>query len=246
MDTAKTPMDKNNIHFILCDIRYPGNIGSASRALKNFGFKNMTLVKPKQKGFLDAIRMAGRATDWIEKSTVVDSLSEALAEMTHIVGFSRRARELRKPVISPGELKALIESQWQGQKTALVFGSEKFGLTNSQLEHCEKIITIPASKEYSSLNITHAIAITCYEITKESHLVGVKKRENEIVPFEERSLFYKRLQDVLVRTGFFKDRDSDKCMVSVKDIFERSGIDKRDYKTLMGILKAVEKASGNK
>lgn len=238
---AEPHLDKALFRFVLCDTRYPGNIGSAARALKNFGFADLALLNPRQRGLLNALPLAGGAVDVIEKATVAKTVEEAVAGMEHAVGFSRRMRDLKKPVLAPGEFRALLEGPWRRRKVALLFGSEKFGLSNAQIQHCERIVTIPTSPDYPSLNLAHAIAIICHELTSQADPPPPGKDAREVVPLEQRARLYLRLQALLHESGFFKHRDPEKGMILIRDIFERSGLDAADYDLLMGVLKVLEK-----
>lgn len=233
-------MDKGLLHFALCDTRYPGNIGSAARAMRNFGFANL-LLNPLQRGLLDSLRMAGGAEEVIEKARVVGTLREAVADVEHAVGFSRRVRDLEKPVITPGEFRELLEGPWRRSKVALLFGSEKFGLSNEHIHPCERIVTIPTSPDSPSLNLAHAVSILCYELAARFGPSPSEDNSRHIVLMEQRELLYLRLQALLQESGFFKRRDPEKGMIAVREIFERSGLDADDYSILMGITKALEK-----
>ena len=241
---AGLEMDKGLLHFVLCDTRYPGNIGSTARAMKNFGFANLVLLNPRQRGLLDSLRMAGGAVDVIEKATIVGTLREAGAGVEHAVGFSRRIRDLKKPVVAPEEFRELLNGPWRQRRVALLFGSEKFGLSNAQIQLCERIVTIPTSPDSPSLNLAHAVAILCYELAAR---LGPRPSEDnfrDIVPMEHRELLYLRLQALLRESDFFKRRDPEKGMMAVREIFERSGLDSDDYNILMGIAKALGKKRG--
>lgn len=199
-------------------------------------------MDPWPKEFLDAIKMADRAVDILERAAFVSTLEEALADMEHVAGFSRRVRGIGKPVISPAELRELIQGAWHGSRVGLLFGSEKFGLLNSQAEFCERIVTIPASPEFPSLNLSHSLGIVCYEMagrTNPRSATDVEARR--VVSFEKRNLFYGKLQASLKEIDFFKRRNPEKCMITIRDIFERSGLDEKDYNALMGMAKAIEK-----
>jgi TrmH family RNA methyltransferase len=203
-------------------------------------------MDPWPRGFLDAIKMADRAVDVLEKATFVRTLEEALEGMEHVVGLSRRIRGIGKPVISPTELRELIHGTWHGRRVGLLFGSEKFGLLNSQAEFCERIVTIPAASEFPSLNLSHSLGIVCYEMAGRTNHGSTDVEGRRVVPFEKRNLFYGKLKAFLKEIGFFRRRNPEKCMITIRDIFERSGLDNGDYNALMGMAKAIEKSCKKK
>lgn len=160
------PSWHDNLRIVLVASRNSLNIGAAARAINNFGFSELWCVRPYDVAFRSA-RSAAGAVSVIEKATVTDDLAEALHDVDLVVGCSgldaRRQRHVQR--VLPAGADA-IRTHLEDRKAALVFGSEKFGLSNDDLSYCDWILSIPTSEALPSMNLGQAVAICCYEIAR--------------------------------------------------------------------------------
>lgn len=153
-----------NIRIVLVETSHTGNMGSVARAMKTMGLTNLWLVNPLVKTGLPGHRLAAGASDVIGNAQIVDTLDEALAGCSLVVGTSARSRTLPWPMLDPREcgLKSVAEAA--NTPVALVFGRERVGLTNDELQKCHYHVAIAANPEYSSLNLAMAVQVISYEV----------------------------------------------------------------------------------
>ena len=155
------------IRVVLVNTSHPGNIGSAARAMKVMGIKQLVLVDPKEFPSDKARFMASGATDVIETAKVVSSFAEAIGDCQWVLGASARQRSIpwheMSPKVAGEQIVGLLGAQPEA-KVALVFGREASGLTNEELMQCHYHLHIEGSPEYSVLNLAMAVQVICYEV----------------------------------------------------------------------------------
>jgi TrmH family RNA methyltransferase len=143
---------------------HPGNIGAVARAMKNMGVTDLALVNPLYFPDKEATARASGAEDLLEEATVVDTLAEAIADCVYVAGASARSRAINWPCLDARDCAArLLEESAKGP-VAAVFGPEKSGLSNSDLDHCDTLLTIPTNPDFSSLNLAMAVQVVTYEL----------------------------------------------------------------------------------
>jgi TrmH family RNA methyltransferase len=158
---------KDNIFFVLVESSHAGNIGAAARAIKNMGFRNLVLVNPPA-DMSDAVTFAHNAMDVLESADTCSNLEEALCDKNYIVGTTRR-RGRRRGVFTPIEQAApALRDVANKNKVAILFGREERGLFNEEIERCGFLVTIPASRQQPSINLSQAVMIISYELAKNS------------------------------------------------------------------------------
>jgi len=154
-----------NISIVLYKPKYAGNIGAVARATKNMGIENMMVVGTRD---FDRDEMQQRSThlasDVLDKIRYVERAEEALSGFHYIVGTTARLGKGRGPFVTPREAAKTIAERSQKNKIALLFGPEDTGLANEQLRLCHAVVSIPTSRAFTSLNLSHAVMILCYEI----------------------------------------------------------------------------------
>lgn len=160
---------RDNIRFVLVEPRESGNIGACARAMKNMGFRNLCLVNPAASLNADAKWFACHAGDVLEKALVCHTLAEAIGDVTLVVGTSRRKGRRRGVFMEAGEGCRKLFDLACHNRVAILFGREDRGLFNEEVEKCGLLLTIPASKEQPSLNLSHAVMIVAYELRKAEH-----------------------------------------------------------------------------
>ncbi len=231
---------KDNIHFILVEPKEAGNIGASARAMKNMGFKNLELVKPKNVLTDEARWMACNAVELLEKAVIYKSFEDAIKDKNIIIGTTRRLGK-RRGLILPlkDSIKKIIPAA-RKNKIALLFGREDKGLLNNEVEACGLLITIPTSPSQPSLNLAQSVMLVAYELTQKLY----KKALPELATHEELEALYKRIPYVLKLLEYTPKGDRNieiKIMRNLKHLIGRSGLTDWELRMLHGICSQVEK-----
>jgi len=234
-----------NIRVVLVETSHTGNIGSAARAMKTMGLSNLYLVNPLTKPDSQAIALSAGASDIIGNATIVDSLDEALAGCGLVVGTSARSRTLPWPMLEPRECGVKCVEASEHAPVALLFGRERVGLTNEELQKCHFHVIIPANPEYSSLNLAMAVQIIAYEIRiaflANQKALAPAHEENSSYPMaDELERFYQHLEQVLIRTGFIRQAHPGQVMNKLRRLFVRARPESQELHILRGILTSIE------
>src|SRR6478609_7829313 len=162
-----TPSDFDRLCVVLVSTRNPLNIGAAARAMSNMGFSRLRVVNPYEASFREA-RSAVGAAPLLAQAEQYGSVAEAVADCSLVVGTTAAGnRELQQPLKLLGEGAQLIRKRLRaGSRVALLFGSEKRGLSNDDLSHCHWLMHIPTRKEHVSMNLGQAVAVCLYELAR--------------------------------------------------------------------------------
>ena len=228
------PRNLDNIRVILFEPREPGNIGSAARAVKGMGLSQFYLVNPVP--FLDVQAtwsLAHGAAEIIENCRVVETLEEALEGIQFLVGTTHRRRVAKLPhAVSAREAAQEIASISQTQQVALLFGREDFGLSTHQISRCQLTASIPMATKNPSLNLAQAVQIFAYEVFLAS-AGDIPPATLEYAEINEIEAFYNRIIDLLQRIGVSPyNQDWETFLQSVRRVFSRTHLEKRDIATL--------------
>ncbi len=237
-------MKLTNIKIVMVETTHPGNIGAATRAMKNMGLSQLTLVNPKCPIGQIAYARGSGADQILDDRATVGSLPEAVADCTLVAATSARLRSLSWPELNPESLARKVLNFPDYERVAIVFGREHAGLTNDELQHCHYTVTIPADEKFSSLNVAAAIQIVGYEIFKvysEGHESIVSKNTEPLADSEELEGYFSHLQQVLLRIGFLKMDNPRHLMKRLRRLYQRVEPSKNEVQLLRGILSAVEK-----
>jgi TrmH family RNA methyltransferase len=232
-----------SIRIVLVGTTHPGNIGAVARAMKNMGISDLALVEPRYFPHEDATARASGATDILDNAMVVSSLADALADCVYVAGASARSRTISWPSMGPRDCAERMISECSHGKVAAVFGPEKTGLHNDDLDLCHTLLTIPADPEFSSLNLAMAVQVLTYELRVASMLHAGPAFESEAPPatHEEMEHFYKHLEEVLEDIRFL-DRDNPRhLMRRLRRLFIRARPNKNEVNILRGILTAIDR-----
>jgi tRNA (cytidine32/uridine32-2'-O)-methyltransferase len=250
------------IRIVMVGTTHPGNIGAAARAMKTMGLSDLCLVAPKQFPCAEASSLASGATDLLGQARVCESLDDALADCTMVVGTSARQRHVPWPCVTPrqlgGALVTELERQEQG-RVAILFGREDRGLTNDELQRCNWHVTIPANVEYGVLNVAAAIQVLCYEMRLavlgddiEVARPDARSRQHSMplpeVVWDEPLATSEALEGMLVhlgkvavRAGFLDPQQPAMVMKRLRRLFLRARPDKMEASILRGILSSLDK-----
>ena len=234
-----------NISIVLYRPKYAGNIGSVARAGKNMGITQIVVVGAKE---FDREEMEQRSThlaaDVLDQIQYVVSIEEALGTFTYIVGTTARIGKARGPFVSPRAVAQNIAGLSQKNKIALLFGPEDTGLANDQLRLCHTVVTIPTSHEFTSLNLSQAVMILCYEIFIVSPATAETKPK--LALSSELEGMYRQIKDLLSEIGFLNPENPEYWMLDLRRFFARSGLLSREVKIIRGICHQLEWYAANK
>jgi TrmH family RNA methyltransferase len=231
------------VRIVLVDPSHPGNIGSVARAMKTMSLEELVLVRPRSFPHPEADALAAGADDVIAGARVVSSLPEAIADCGFIAGTTSRPRSLHWEFTTPRDLAARVTDLPAGNRAALLFGSERFGLANEALEHCNVLVRIPANPGYCSLNLAMSVQLLAYEIyvaraLPRSHV----QLELPLAESGDMEHFYAHLARVMQEIDF-SDRTGH-LMERLRRLFNRAQLDRNELNILRGILSAVEGRRG--
>ncbi len=227
-----------NIRIVLVNPLFGGNLGSICRAMNNNGITDLAVVDPRPDMDMDEARkFSCNARAQLEARKEFASLEEAIADCTVVAATSARTGFYRDTAYSPREFAPIALESAKDHKIALVFGREDKGLFNEELALCSHIIQIPSSELYTSLNLSHAVYVCCYEIFCAA---GVFEPSEESAPeadSELRERMFTMWREMMTETEFVHDQKLDHMMMGLRRIFTRGKLTVPDCKILMGLAK---------
>ena len=232
----------DKLRIVLVQTSHPGNIGAAARAMKTMGLGELWLVSPKSFPDADAVAMASGAEDVLEGARVTETLDEALAGCSIAIGTSARSRSLAWPELDPVQCAETVVAAASRGAAALVFGRERTGLTNEELDRCSHVVTIDANPEYSSLNLAAAVQVLAHEVRKVARAdVPRVRREAESSPAsrDEMERLFVHLEAVLWDREFLDRNNPQHLMRRLRRLFNRAEPDYNEVQILRGILKEL-------
>ncbi len=237
-------MPASSIRIVLVGTSHPGNIGAAARAMKNMGLEELVLVRPKAFPHSEATARASGADDVLARARVVDSVAEAIQGCGFIAATTSRARDQNFRVLDVRDAAERIVSEAQRAPAAVLFGAERTGLTNEELEPAHVLVRIPTSPNtaYCSLNVAMAVQIVAYELLR-AQGAGVVA-PSSTVPLatpEEMARLYEHLQQVMDEVGF-RDRTQSgtHLMARIRRFLQRAELDQNEVNILRGFLTAIQ------
>jgi tRNA (cytidine32/uridine32-2'-O)-methyltransferase len=230
------------ICIVLVEPKHPGNIGAAARAMKNMGLDDLRLVKPHQFPSVEAAARASGAEDVINAARVYEQFTDAIADCGMVIGTSARPRYLHWDMLEPRECAAKVAAASRLDTVALVFGTERVGLTNAELAHCNSLVSIPANPEYSSLNLAMAVQVLAYEIrlAMRDAPPEAPPRDVPLATGEEMERLYAHIEQVLGEIDFRDRTGGGHLMSRIRRLFNRAELDQNEMNILRGILTAVQ------
>ena len=226
---------------VLVNTQLPENIGATARSMLNFQFEKLRVINPKFS--LDhekILPICAGADKVIKKVKIFEKFSDSIKDFNYVIATSNRIRSQKKKEISFKKLKEIILNNY---KVAIVFGPEKSGLDNEDLSFCDYSIRINSNKNFSSLNLSHAVAIVCYNLFTSLSKKGEsnkKKFLENIAKKNELLSFYKILEKSLVKSNFFNVKERKKITFQkIKNIFCKYKLSSEEVRTLISIFKKL-------
>lgn len=251
MNTSESlVIDSSRLRVVLVGTQHPGNIGAAARSMKTMGLARLVLVAPEHYPAEEAFRRAAGADDVLAVAEVVDTLAEAVADCHFVLGCTARSRRVALDELSPREAGERAVAMAAKGEVALVFGRERTGLSNEELQLCHVAVHIPANPAYSSLNLAAAVQVLAYEV-RLALLAGASSvppaaagdAGEEMASHAQLEGFFAQLGDALDDVDFHKGRAPESAMRKLRRLFLRSQPSEQEVRLLRGILADVQRTA---
>lgn len=245
-----------NPRIILVETAGARNLGSVARVMKNFGLSELWLVNPQCDRLSDeAIHMAVHAREILENAKIVESLPEALISCQRAIATAGR--------IDKGDMKVTSPPQglsWLSQvaTSAIVFGAEDRGLSNTEIQHCQQVLRIPVNPDYPSLNLAQAVGVCCYQwqllrddpkshenLTSQIAQDLLKSAPIDLAPREDIEACYQQLEAVLLKIGYVYPHTAAHRLRKFRNIFDRANLSPSEVAMLRGILRQINWATAH-
>jgi len=255
MNRIETSMSVfERLRFVLVEPSHPGNVGAVARAMKTMGFSELVLVNPRFPqvcAMPDAVAFASGALDVLEGARITASLEQALEGVHFAAALSSRQREYAPPRMTPRQLAGHIASD-PGMRAALVFGSERFGLSNQAVALCNALIHIPANPDYASLNLAQAAQVLAYECRMQVEEGEGGEKSAQRIGFQGQAAtadqvegMYAHLERALVKLDFLDPANPRKLMPRLRRLFARTQLETEEVNILRGIANKILDESGS-
>ena len=232
------------LRIVLVGTQHPGNIGSAARAMKTMGLRQLVLVAPEKAPNSDTHAMAAGADDLVEGAPVFATLAEAVADCRWVLGATARSRRIQLESLHPRDAARRAIQATASGPVALVFGRERTGLENHELQLCHAAVHIPSDPEFSSLNLASAVQVLSYELRCASLDDGGPAHASMrtappgegVASHAELEGLFGQLADALDQIDFHKGRAPDSAMRKLRRLYLRANLDSADVRLLRGVL----------
>lgn len=236
-------MDSSDIRIVLVAPQHPGNIGAAARAMKNMALSQLVLVNPREFPHPEALARASGADDVLASAQVVASLGEALRGCGYVAASTSRERDQYFRVMDVREAAVRIVAESRRAPAAVLFGAERTGLTNEELEPAHALIRIPSNPAYVSLNLAMSVQLIAYELYR-ARGASVEPSAPLAAPLataQEMEHLFTHF-DVVLREIDFRDRthSGTHLMARIRRFLQRAELDQNEVHILRGILTAVQ------
>ncbi len=232
---------KDHLTVVLVETRNPLNIGAAARAMLNFGFTRLALVSPYDVAFREA-RSAVGAASVLARARVVPALDQALAGCTLIAGAAGAGRRVfRQPRHPLAEGAAVLRAHLEREPAALLFGSEKFGLSNEHLSHCHWTLKIPTNPQCPSMNLGQAVAVCCYELDRVAAAPAgpARRAARRRAAADQLERLVERLTAALDASGYINPRTRRSNLLKIRRLAARLDLSRDDATVLEGMLRQI-------
>jgi tRNA/rRNA methyltransferase len=246
-DRSQEPSFKPGPAIILCEPQLGENIGTAARAMANFGLWDLRLVRPRD-GWPNekAVAAASRADHVLERVRVFETLEDAIADLKLVYATTARSRDMQKEVFGPEEASANMAAYVAGgQGVGLLFGRERWGLLNEEVAMADAIVTLPVEPAFASLNIAQAVLLMAYEwrrTSQEGRALPFADGLDDAAPRTELVGLFEHLEGVLDQSGFFTNPDKRPSMVNnLRTALTRGRFTAQEIRTLRGVISSIDR-----
>ena len=230
--------DLDGLVVVLVRPRNPLNIGAVARAMSNFGAHRLRLVNPYPVAFREA-RSAVGASQLLREAEEFKTVAEAVADCVLVVGTTAvRNRVLQQPLGCLDEEASAIRNQLQSGRVALLFGSEKIGLTNEDFTHCHRLLHIPTRQNHISMNLAQAVAVCLYELAREGS-AKPEKPDQEPATAAVNEQITECTLEALDKSGYVKPGTQAVSEKKVRRLVLRLGLTAGDAKVFLGMVRQI-------
>jgi TrmH family RNA methyltransferase len=229
----------NPLRVVLVAPRNPLNIGAAARAMSNFGFFELRLVNPYEVAFREA-RSAVKAKKVLDDAREFGTVAEAVADCALVVGTTAKGhRTLEHPLRRLESGGRVISKKLATAPVALLFGSEKFGLSNEDMSFCNWLMRIPSREEHGSMNLGQAVAVCLYEIIRNPAAARIKPEARTPAQAEDLDRLTTLLEEVLDRAGYVNARVEGSTRMKTRRLVRRMQLSAHDAEVWLGMLRQI-------
>ncbi len=229
----------NALRVVLVAPRNPLNIGAAARAMSNFGFPELRLVNPYEVAFREA-RSAVKAQKVLAEAREFPTVAEAVADCGLVVGTTSIGhRSLEHPLRRLELGGKLIAKKLADVPVALLFGSEKFGLSNEDMSNCHWLVRIPTREEHGSMNLGQAVAVCLYEIIRNPAAAKAKPEAPRPANVEDVERLTVMLEEVLNKSGYVHARVEGSTRMKIRRLLRRMELNAHDAQVWLGMLRQI-------
>lgn len=222
---------------VLVETRNPLNIGAVARAMSNFGFSDLRLVRPYDAAFREAVSAVG-AGELMRSARVHPGLGEALADCSLVVGTAGiEAREPELPVLRLERGVRVLRRHLSSARAAIVFGSEKSGLSNEDLSYCRMLVRIPTRREHESMNLGQAVAVALYELIRQPGAARQMPQAAQLAEGEALERITLLLKEMMALSGEYHFEEQKSAEEKLRQLVRRTGLREADAPIWMGILR---------
>jgi len=236
------------INMVLIGTTHPGNIGAAARAIKVMGLNRLSLVDPETYPSAEARARASGADDVLSEANVYAELDGALADSQLVFGTSSRSRGMNIPMVDMRQAAhKMIFAANEGKQVAMLFGKERYGLTNDEMQRCHYLVKYPANPEYPSLNLAAAVQLAAYELRMaclngdQNTLPTPRHGMLNLCDGQKMQSFYQHLFSTMEQLDFLNTENKASMTEKFRMMFNRTHIETHEMDMLRGFLSAVNK-----
>lgn len=229
-----------NVRIVLVETSHPGNIGAAARAMRNMCVSDLVLVNPAKFPHPDAVARSSGALAELDNARVVPTLTEALEGCQLVFATTARERGLDWVPSTPEQTAQKIVAAGSDVSCAIVFGRERSGLTNEEVEMCTNSVQIPTNPQFSSLNLGMAVQVLGYELLKaRGATVAGSKPEVLPAPADAFEAMIANMEQAMSHSGFFDPADPRMTQRRMRQIFRQANLDSAQVNMLRGMWNSV-------
>jgi len=252
-------MDREKVRVVLHRPQSAENVGAAARVMKNFGLRRLAVVEPPaweglprsggegvRASVLErAARLARRASDVLEAATFHADLREAVAGATWVCGTTSRTLPGR-PRLAPRAVAGEVAVRSQAGEVALVFGEERRGLSDAELDLCMAVCTIPTHPDYDSMNLAQAVAVLAYEVGQAGPAQGPRGAVEEPARHRTLEALWERLTVLLGDAGYLNPQNPEHILSDWRRLLARAEPSQREVELLVAAVRALERRLGGR
>ena len=250
MSDPSNPAAPDLLRIVLVGTQHPGNIGSAARAMKTMGLSRLVLVAPEKAPNHDTQAMAAGADDLVAAAPVFATLAEAVADCRWVLGATARSRRIQLEPLHPRDAARRALAATASGPVALVFGRERTGLENHELQLCHAAVHIPSDPAFSSLNLAAAVQVLAYELrcavlgdagNADAEAMRTAPPGEGAASHAELEGLFGQLAETLDQIDFHKGRAPESAMRKLRRLYLRANLDSADIRLLRGVLSDAQR-----